>query len=166
MVTNKSSVSFQLILNSSGSQHDHGENRLQRVHDHRADQLPHRGEIVGRAGHQIAGAMLLEKRQRLIDQVGVKVLAQVVFNMTRDAIDDAALQEKKETAHSAETQDLERGNRQLGPGYLGPIGINCPAHNQRNAEIEEYITQDAGDRDGSARAGTAENSGLICADHS
>jgi len=91
--------------------------------------------------------MLLEKRQRLIDQAAVEILAQIVFNMTRDAIDNAALQKKKETTHSAESQDFQGRNRQSGPVYISPIVINCPAHNQRNAEIEEYITEDAGDRD-------------------
>lgn len=67
--------------------------------------------------------------------------------MTRESINNAALQEEKESTHGAETQDLERGNREFSPVYLSPIGINCPAHNQGNAEIEEYITENAGDCD-------------------
>ena len=138
---------FPIDYEQKWHQYDHREQCLRRVHDRRADQLPYGGEIVGRAGHQIAGAVLLEKRQRLIDQVSIKVLAQIVFNMTRDAIDEAALQKKKEAPDSAETQDLERGNSQLGPGYLAPFGINRFADNQRDAEVESDVRDNAADAD-------------------
>jgi hypothetical protein len=53
--------------------------------------LPHSREIIRRASHQIASTMFLKKREWLIDQVSVKIPPQVVFNVTRNSDQDAAL---------------------------------------------------------------------------
>jgi hypothetical protein len=142
---NNSSVSFQLMMNLKGT------NTIT-VKKVWAEYMIIRptschtaaGSLVARA---IRTAVFLEKRQRLIDQAGVEVLAQIVFNMTRDAINEAALQKEKEAANRAEAQDLERSNRQLRPGYLTPFGINRFADYQRDAEVENDIRDDAADTD-------------------
>ena len=102
---------------------DHHEHRLQAVHDHRAGQLAHRGEIIRRAGHQITRAVVLKKRQRLSDQGGVKIVAEIVLNVARHADQNSALEKKKDPAHGAGPEDLQRGNRQSGPRNLGPFRV-------------------------------------------
>src|SRR5207245_3613885 len=103
------------------------------VHDHRPGKLTHGTEVVRRPGHQIAGAMLVKKRERLIDQTRVEVVSQIVFDMPGHADENTPLQKKKEPAECARTQDFRGGDGQLGPGNLSPFGIDGPADNQRNA---------------------------------
>ena len=56
-------------------------------------ELPDRGQIVRGARHQIAGAMFVKERERLIDEVPVKLLSHVVLDVARHADQNAALQE-------------------------------------------------------------------------
>ena len=91
----------------------YGEKSLQAVHDHRPGELSHCRKIVRRAGHQIAGAVFVKKREGLIDQSPVEILAQVVLDIARHADDDSSLQKQKQAAHRARTQNLQRGDIQF-----------------------------------------------------
>ena len=62
--------------------------RISRVHDRRPKQLPHRRQIVGRACHDVAGAVRMEKARRLSFQVGEQIVAQVELNLARDPDND------------------------------------------------------------------------------
>ena len=50
--------------------------------------------------------MFMEKRQRLVDQVRIKILAQVIFDVAGHAYEQASLQEKKKAAHRAGGKDF------------------------------------------------------------
>ena len=53
----------QLPANREQDRHDNqdGEHGLQRIHDHRAGELPHSRQIIRGPGHQISGAMLVKE---------------------------------------------------------------------------------------------------------
>ena len=100
--------------------HDHHEDRLQAVHDHRSGKLAHGGQIVGGPRHQVAGSMFMKERERLIDQVSVKIIPQVVLDVPRHADKDATLKEQKKAAHGARAHDFRSGDRQFCPRHLSP----------------------------------------------
>ena len=79
-----------------------------RVHDRRADHLPHRPEVVGGARHQVAGAALVEERQLEPLQRGEEVVAKVVLDVARRADDDAAHQEAEHAADRGQRQQRDR----------------------------------------------------------
>ncbi len=70
---------------------EHDQHGLQRVHNHRPGELAHGGEVVGRAGHQVAYPVLVKKLQRLVHQMRVEIPAQVVLDVARHANQYAAL---------------------------------------------------------------------------
>src|SRR6266496_695424 len=107
---------------------DHHEHSLQRVHDHRPRQLADSGKIISGAGHQVADPMLLKKRKGLIDQMGIKILTQIVFDVPRHADKDPPLQKEKYAADKARNQHLGRGDRQAGPADVIPVLIDGAAH--------------------------------------
>ncbi len=87
--------------------HDH-ENRLQRVHDHRSRELPDGREIIRGPRHQVADAMLLKKDLRLIDEVSIEILAQVVLDLARHADEYATLKKEEGAADHAGPQNFQR----------------------------------------------------------
>ena len=80
---------------------DDDEDGLQRVHDHRPGELAHGGQVVGRARHQVAGAVLVEEGERLALEVRVEVAPQVVLDVARHADEDAPLEEEEDAADDA-----------------------------------------------------------------
>ncbi len=69
------------------------------MHDRRADQHPHGREVVGGAGHQVAGALLLVVAERERLEMPVEVVAHVVFDPARRADDDPALGVEEQALH-------------------------------------------------------------------
>ena len=77
--------------------------------------------------------------------MSVKVLAQIVFNVTRHPDQDAALQKQKSAAHHTRTQDLQRGGKQFRPRNPIPILINGVADDERNPKVEKNSGENAKD---------------------
>ena len=61
------------------------QHRVGRVHDRRADHHPHGAEVVGRARHQVAGAMRLEIRRAAASRRCAKKSLRMLYSMSRDA---------------------------------------------------------------------------------
>src|SRR2546422_5629598 len=89
--------------------------------------------------------MLLKKRLRLVDKARVEVVAQIILNVTRHADEDAPLQKQKQATHRAGSDDFERRDRQLRPGYLLPIRVDGTANDQWNRDVKDNARHDAGD---------------------
>ncbi len=111
---------------------DHDKHRLQRVHDHRPGELPDGGQIVCGARHQIAGAMFVKERERLIDEVRVKILTHVVFDVARHADQNAALQKEKEAADETCAKNLRGRDDEFRPRDFSPVRVNCLADKERD----------------------------------
>ena len=86
----------------------------------------------------------MKERERLIDQVSVKIIPQVVLDVPRHADKDATLKEQKKAAHGARAHDFRSGDRQFRPRHLSPVGIDGAAHDQRYGDVKNYARHDAG----------------------
>ncbi len=70
--------------------------RVGAVHDRRAEQLAHGVQIVGGAGHDVAGAVGVIVAGRLPFEIGEKIVAQVELDFARCPDDDLAGDVKKD----------------------------------------------------------------------
>ena len=71
--------------------------RVRRVHDRRPEQHAHSVQIVGRARHDVAGPRALIVRIRKRFQMLKEIVAQVEFDLTRNADQNPPHQKLKET---------------------------------------------------------------------
>jgi hypothetical protein len=107
--------------------------------------LPDCAQIVGGSRHQIAGAMFVKKRERLVDKVTIKLLSHIVLDIARHVDEYPALQKEKDTADQACSQHFTGGDGEFCPGNVSPILINRPANYEGNKESGGNAAEDAND---------------------
>ena len=89
--------------------------------------------------------MFVKERLRLIHEVGVEILTQVVLDVARHADQDPPLKEQKHAADNACAENLCSSYRQIGPVYFRPVRINGFTDDQRDVEAADDIREDASD---------------------
>ena len=88
--------------------------RVGGIGDARTKNHPHGGKVVGCAGHDIAGGMILVIRLRQGEQLPEKIVAQIVLNFPR-CNNNTAAHQKAENALQRGKQDDQTGkHRQFG----------------------------------------------------
>jgi hypothetical protein len=109
--------------------HRKRQQRVRRIHDRRADHHPHRVEIVGRARHQVAGAVRLEIRQRQLLQVREEVVAHVVLDVAGGADQNPAREELEDAAEQTDREQQRAVAGQLAARHaLCEIVDRAPEH--------------------------------------
>jgi hypothetical protein len=78
--------------------------------------------------------MFVEERERLVNEVTVKLLSHVVLDIARHADQYVALQEKEESADQTRGENLAGGDCELRPGNFGPVCVNSLSDDVRNEE--------------------------------
>ena len=84
-----------------GSEIAQRKDRLKAVKDHRPDDLPDGGEVVGRPGHQVADTVCVKILKRLIDKSSVKILPHIKLDMPRSIDQQTPLKKEKHAAHQS-----------------------------------------------------------------
>ena len=95
-------------------QRDHGEeDGIGAVHEGRAEQHAHGIQVVGHAGHDVAGAIALIEARVLLLQFAEEIVAQVELDFARDAdenpalgVEEDALDERDGDQQAGEEHDL------------------------------------------------------------
>ena len=72
--------------------------------------------------------MLMKERLRLVHHRRIKIISQIVFDVTRHADEDAPLEEEKYAADHAGAQYLDRSDCQFLPADLLPVRIDGLAY--------------------------------------
>ena len=86
-----------------------------RVHDGRAEELADGVEVVGGAGHDVAGAVGVVEAGGLAFEVGEEVVAEVELDLARGADDDLA--------GDVEEDGRERGDQQQAQRVVDDLGL-------------------------------------------
>src|ERR1051326_8287310 len=92
-------------------------------------------------------SVFVEERERLIDEVTIKLLAHVVLDVARHADQNAALQKKKKPADQTCTEDFTGGDREFRPGQLSPVRVDRLADDEWNKKSGSYAAEDTRDAD-------------------
>jgi len=79
--------------NHEGQRQSHQHGCVGRIHDRRAQQIAHRAQIVGSAGHNVAGAVALIVGVAEAFEAREQIVAQIEFNVARNADHDPASEE-------------------------------------------------------------------------
>ena len=124
------------------------DNRVGRVHDRRAEQHPDGIQIVGRARHNVAGAIALVVRITQAFKAREQIVPQVEFNVARDTDHNPAREELEDSFGDGDGEQQSGVNQKLVPrGACSQIGgrfqvIRGFADNQRkqhpNAVVEQH----------------------------
>jgi hypothetical protein len=134
---------------------DEREDRRGRVHHRGADHHAHGVEIVRGARHQVSRAVGLVERERKALEAAEEVVAQVVFDLARDADDDSAHQVAEDAANDGETEQEQGVVRQLAAGHPRGKIIDGVLQHPRRELLEAGGSGDAqkANREGAAVAG-------------
>ncbi len=104
-----------------GTDADHEEERgdgeydgVGRIHDGRAEQHAHGVEVVGGAGHDVAGAGALVEAEIEGFEMAEEIVAQVELNLARDADDDPAGEKLKDSFAGGDGDQKPAPGEQLG----------------------------------------------------
>ena len=138
---------------------DGEEDRVGRVHQGRAEQHADRVEVVGHAGHDVAGAVVLIEAGVLGLELAEEVVAQVELDLAGDAdedpalgVEEDALGDRNQNQDAGELKDggaggllaLERVCHALEhAGKLDPDGVGANA-GERAPEISPAVTAHVG----------------------
>ena len=90
---------------------DAQEDRVGAVHQRRPQQHAHRIQVVGHARHDVAGAVALVKARVLDFELAEQVVAQVEFDVARDADQNPALRVEKDAFDQADADQEPRENQ-------------------------------------------------------
>ncbi len=116
--------------------------RICRIHNGRPKQHAHRIQVIGRPGHDVAGAVLLVVRIGKRFKMAKHVIAQIVFNLTRDA-DHKPAGQKLEHALAQRQSDQQCGINQyfvLRDAMVVQI-VDSAAHHLRREHPKAVIEQ-------------------------
>jgi hypothetical protein len=75
------------------------------VHDRRTEEHAHRVQVVGHAGHDVAGTVFLVVRGRLLLELSEEIVAQIEFDVARNADDDPAHEEEENAVEDGDGHD-------------------------------------------------------------
>jgi hypothetical protein len=89
-------VSQGLMREQEVQREDGEEDGVGAVHERRAEQHAHGIQVVGHAGHDVAGAIALIEARVLLFEMAEEVVAQVEFDLARDADENPALGVEKD----------------------------------------------------------------------
>jgi hypothetical protein len=114
MGASATSVSQGLRCSRKYQREDGEEDGVGAVHERRAQQHAHGIQVVGHAGHDVAGAIaLIEARVLLLFEVTEEVVAHVELDLARDADENPALRVEKDAL------DQRDGDQQAGEQRIG-----------------------------------------------
>ena len=115
------------------------------VHERRAEQHAHGIQVVGHAGHDVAGAIALIEARVLLLQLAEEVVAQVELDLARDADENPALRVEEDALDQGDG-DQERGEEQNQfPGR--PSVDRVDGHAQDPGKLHgDDVGADAGER--------------------
>ena len=99
---------LRIDVKHGADERQHGDRRVDGVHDRRAHHLTHRLQVVGGPRHQIPGFEAVKKGLVLRLQVCEQVVAQVVLDATRHADDGAAHEEQEQALHQGHAHQQTR----------------------------------------------------------
>ncbi len=109
-----------------------GENdRVGGIHDCRAQQIAHGVQVVGSAGHDVAGAVALIVGVRKAFEVSEQIVAQVKFDVARNADDYPAGQELEDALGDKNGDHGQRVLHELLGGHSGMEIVGRMAENLR-----------------------------------
>ena len=113
-----------------------------RVHDGRAEELADGGEVIGGAGHDVAGAVGVEEAGRLALKVGEDVVAEVEFYLAGGSDDDLAGDVKEDRGAAGHGEDAEGVVDDLGLGDAEAEVIDRVADDQREEDGNDVVEDD------------------------
>ena len=119
---------------------DHG---VGGVHDARADQHAHRVEVVGGAGHDVAGAGALVEAVGEPLEMGEQVVAQVEFDLARDANQDPAREELEDGFGAGDGEQPSGIGQQLMHSDALVQVVDGAADDQREENPDAVVAQHA-----------------------
>ena len=114
--TSATRVSYGLMRSMKIQGDDGEQDGVGAVHDGRAEQHAHGVQVVGHAGHDVAGAMLLVEARVLPLQVVEEVVAQVELDLAGDADDDPAGAEEEDALDGGDSDQQPGIEQDLLPG--------------------------------------------------
>ena len=117
--------------------------RVGRVHDGRAEEHADGVEVVGGAGHDVAGAVALVVGVGEALEVGEEVVAEIEFDVARDADNDVAGEELEDAFEEGDGDQEERVGEQLFAGDAGVEGIDGAADDLREKDPDPVIEENA-----------------------
>ncbi len=124
-----------------------GENqRVRRVHNRRTKQHADSIQVIGRPGHNVAGAVLLVVRVRERFQVAEEIIAQIVLNLARDADHQPAGQELKDALAQRQRHQQQGINQDLVLGHAVLVQIVDGAANHLGREHPQTVVEENGNR--------------------
>ena len=129
---------------------DGEQDRIGAVHDGRAEQHAHGVEVVGEAGHDVAGAIALIEAGILLFQVAEQVVAKVELDFAGDADENPSLRVEEHAFDQADCdqsadqeQQLAVGDAHTQPvdGFLEDLGEeDIDAVGAHNAQAAPHVT--------------------------
>lgn len=139
-----------------GDGEEGGEDGFDPVHDAGAEHHADLIEVVGGAGHEVAGAHGLVVGGAEQEEVGEDVVADVVLDVAGDADEDEAHEVLQDAAGEAEQNDDEGEDPEAGEVLAGKEGIEAVADEEGVDAGENDFAEEAGEADGQAAAVAAE----------
>ncbi len=123
---------------------DGEEDGIGAVHERRAQQHAHGVQVVGHAGHDVAGAIALVEAGVLDLELAEEVVAQVEFDFARDADEDPALGVEEDAFDEADgDQDQGKDEDEFAAGALLDA---VDGHAQNAGELDgDDVGADAGE---------------------
>ena len=125
--------------------HHEPEQRVRGIHHRRSDHLAHGVQVVGGAGHQVAGATRLEVGDRHLLELREEVVAHVVLDIARRPDEDAAHEEPEDAAADADAEQGGAVQRQLLAGDPGREVVDRMPQYPGRGERDSGGSYDAGE---------------------
>ena len=113
------------------------------VHDCRAQQHADGVKVVGGAGHDVAGAGALIEAVGKPLQMREQIVAQVEFDLARDADQDPARQELEDGFDAGDGQQHEGVGQEFVTGYALVEIVDGAANDQRKENPDPVVEQNA-----------------------
>src|ERR1019366_1683464 len=115
---------------------------VSRVHDRRAEKLANGAEVVGRARHDVAGAMRMVETGGLAFEVGEEIVAKIEFDLTGRSDDDLARDVEEDGGECGDHQQAKRVVDDLGFGDAVFHVIDGVADDERKNYADDVVGYD------------------------
>ena len=130
-----------LSMNTSAPSGEH--HGVGGVHDARADQHAHGVQVVGHAGHDVAGAGALVVAVGEALEVGEQVVAEVEFDFARNADQDPAGQVLEDRLDAGDGEQHRRVGQQFVAGDALVQVVDGAADDQREQDPDAVVAEHA-----------------------
>ena len=122
-----------------GQRGEHEQKRIGRVHDGRAEKLADGGEVVGGAGHDVAGAVGLVELGGLALEVGEDVVAEVELDFSRGADEHLSGGVERDAGEGGEAEQREAVHEDAVRGGVVLHVVDRVAYDGRHGDFDEVV---------------------------